>query len=158
VKIVFLDFDGVLNHRAWLREHWLRECPGEVIVSGKLALDPAAIQRVNRILRKTGARVVVSSAWRLLHSLDELRELLALRGFHGQVIDATPYIDEEPRGLEIRAWLDAHPEVTAFVALDDATDMDPVRERWVQTTFEHGLQDEHVERAVALLAGRCSDG
>ncbi len=87
--------------------------------------------------------------------------MLETRGFKGRVIDKLPdwskdelrglYVAEE-RGDEIREWLVKHPEVTAFVALDDGTDMTAVTAHHVQTSlFEGGLCDVHVDQALALF-------
>ena len=61
-----------------------------------------------------------------------------------------PYTGQE-RGDEIRIWLDAHPEVAAFVVLDDDSDMTAVRDQYIQTSYDEGLTDEHVDRAISLL-------
>lgn len=37
--------------------------------------------------------------------------------------------------------------------IDDDSDMEHLKRRLVQTSFYHGLQDEHVDQAIALLAG-----
>ena len=50
-----------------------------------------------------------------------------------------------------RGWIrrPRHPE--AFVILDDVADMEHLDDRLVRTRFETGLEDEHVEAAVAIL-------
>jgi hypothetical protein len=61
----------------------------------------------------------------------------------------------EARGQEIQAWLDGAPrygiEVESFVILDDDSDMVHLADRLVKTSFETGLLDEHVDRAIAML-------
>lgn len=157
MKVIFLDFDGVLNSHAFMRSDpvdgaHLRE---------SAALDPAAVLRLNRLVAETGAAVVVSSSWRYGRSVDRLRGILEERGFVGQVLDKTAdwsrkemnglYVAQE-RGDEIRKWLDEHPEVTSFVVLDDDSDMTAVRDHHVKTSlFNGGLLDEHVDRAAAIL-------
>lgn len=162
-RIIFLDFDGVLNSGPFLSaDHgagW--EAAGEAA-----AIDPAAVARLNRIVEATGAEVVVSSSWRHGRMRTELSGLLKSRGFKGIVRDKTP--DFVPngddlsnrhcgeRGDEIRAWLDANGPrlgVTSFVVLDDNSDMSAVRDRFVQTDFDAGLTDAHVDRCIAMLKG-----
>ncbi len=155
MKVVFLDFDGVLNSVAWIKggRRGEREMPDKV-------LDPAAVLRVNTLCERTGAVVVISSTWRLFK--EDCVALLCRRGFTGTVVGKTPDHSWQPgdasnlwasrsRGSEIQAWLDAHPGVEAFVILDDDADMAHLMDKLVQTDFERGLTDAHVERAVAML-------
>jgi len=155
MKIIFLDFDGVLNSDAFFKANDNRYLPE--------TLDLAAVARVNTIVARTGAKVVVSSTWRLGYSLDQLKDILGRHHLSGEVIGVTPVIqdvDEDrvivvrkaPRGLEIQRWLDTQPEPPeAFVILDDEADMEHLGGRLVRTQFATGLGDEQVEAAVALL-------
>jgi len=130
------------------------------------ALDPQAIARLNRLIKATGAAVVVSSSWRHGRTSAQLHGLLRSRGFVGVVLDKTMDWGEtengvfagEQRGDEIHEWLDRHPEVGSFIVLDDDDDMDAVRERLIRTDMHAGgLLDAHVERAIVMLGGG-SDG
>jgi hypothetical protein len=151
VKVIFLDFDGVIVVSPNFREP-----------------NRGCVARLNEIVRRSGAVVVVSSSWRIIHPLDELRALLLEAGFVGEVIDKTPYVCYESdtpsrlpiahasRGREIRTWLGEHPEVESYVVLDDDFDYDPLPAgRWVLVKngiFDGGLQQTHVAKACALLA------
>lgn len=117
--------------------------------------DEKAVARLQRLVEATDAKIVISSTWRLLHSLSDIRGLLDKHGFKGNVIDKTPRIPDGVRGGEIQSWLEGK-NVDSFVILDDDDDMEPLMDKLVQTDFESGLQDEHVERAVEMLNGTCS--
>jgi hypothetical protein len=54
------------------------------------------------------------------------------------------------RGQEIAMWLEQVP-VDSFVIFDDDDDMEPVQDHLIQTTFEHGLLQEHIDRAREML-------
>jgi HAD domain in Swiss Army Knife RNA repair proteins len=164
MKIVFLDFDGVLNSRAFFRANKGKGATNELAEAG--AIDPKAVARLNRIIADTGAQVVVSSSWRIGRTRFQLSEILRVRGFDGFVLGMTPDLttvsDEgvclaKERGDEIRAWLDDHWPDAAFVVLDDNADMTAVRNRFVQTSFDTGLTDEHVDRCIEIL-NRAVDG
>ena len=148
VRVVFLDFDGVLNSTAFA----LR-----VPHKGLMGLDPEAVARLNSLEMEIEEDVcfVVSSTWRFGRTLDQLRRILHEAGFTGIVAGKTPELNK-PRGLEIQAWLDSAPlygiEVEQFVILDDDSDMEHLGDRLVKTSFQDGLQDEHVERVKVLLA------
>ena len=150
MKIVFLDFDGVLNSLSDI-----------AFSAGSTAFQAHFITRLNAIVRGSGAKVVVSSTWRVNHSLEELRNLLGTSGFEGEVIGCTPVFDyERARGLsdigvircnEIQAWIDAHPiTLTSFVILDDL-DLEPLAAYQIRTDMEAGLCDHHVHEALAVL-------
>jgi hypothetical protein len=149
-RIVFLDFDGVLNSRIYM-ESMSDDERGSVV-----GLDRAAVARLNRLLREAKAHVVVSSTWRLTRDCAQLARALGDRGFDGQLLGKTPRAGNA-RGHQIQAWLDAAPEyniaVESFVVIDDdSADMGHLDDRLIKTTFEQGLQDEHVDRAVTMLS------
>lgn len=157
MRVIFLDFDGVLNSTDYFEGMHTDLGPAWQDGEDKV-LDGVAIERLNRIVERTGAKVVVSSAWRLGRTARRLQRLLAGRGFEGEVIGVTERIwldtpdrSERERGEEIAEWLGRHPAVELFVILDDDSDMGHLRHRLVRTSHDHGLLDEHVEQAVAML-------
>jgi hypothetical protein len=163
LRVIFLDFDGVLNsvryilgNRAWKKDgSWKKTRDRHAIYAmWKTQIDRRAVRRLNRIVRATGARIVVCSTWRLIHPVGRLRRLLRDRGFVGSVIGATPDIEHAARGMECAAWLARHRRpIESFVALDDMDDYEPMMSRLVRTsTFRRdGLEDRHVKRAIQLL-------
>lgn len=169
LRVVFLDFDGVLNSAPYLYDGEARTA-GQREAGEAGAIDPVNVRRLNRLLRRTGAKVVISSSWRHVRDISQLRAILRVRGLRGTVIDKTPEWVTRPggsivvgtygeRGDEIRAWLDGaqgqcFDRVESFVVLDDDSDMTAVRERFVQTSMETGLTDQDVERAIAILERR----
>lgn len=165
MRVLFLDCDGVVNHWAWWAERAISE-PGARKSRDPLArrisdCDPAAVARLNRIVERTRCVVVLSSTWRKdNHGLSITERALQARGANFPLVDATPdcaratagvlFIGAE-RGAEIQEWLDRHPTVTRFAIVDDDSDMGPLLPRLVKTSMERGIQDEHVERLIALL-------
>ena len=150
-RVLFLDFDGVLVHEGYAGE------PGDELW-GEHVIDPAAVAVLDAVCARAGAAVVISSTWRRNFSPDELRAMLARRGFRGAVAGATPslYRDAEgrrlERGDEIQAWLDAHPGVRAFAIVDDDDDMAHLRPFLVRTSMAAGLRPEHLDAALAVFA------
>ncbi len=142
-KVLFLDIDGVLNSAFVLQEQRRGD-----------AIDRGMVERVNRIIQATGCKIVISSTWRLIHPMGELKALLRQHGLIDVIIDKTPYMisEDNNRGDEIETWLKDHPSVQKFCILDDNSDMSDVINNLVQTTWADGLQDEHVERAIAMLS------
>jgi hypothetical protein len=144
INIIFLDIDGVLNSMQFM------------IKSGKdygrQAIDPDAVSYLNQIIQQTNAKVVISSSWRIIHRLSEIKDILYSRGFIGDIIDETPILrsNNRIRGDEIQLWLDNN-KVDNFVIIDDDSDMGDLKDRLVQTSFKYGLCEEHVEKCVNLL-------
>jgi hypothetical protein len=154
MKVLFLDFDGVLNSHKFLR----------AASGGMDRLDPAAVKRLNTIVARSGAKVVISSTWRIKRSLAELRATLAALGFEGEVIDKTPELPSAGYGdpflarcEEIQAWISGRSEpLESFAILDDAY-LEAVVQFLVQTELETGLSDEHVAAALEILGELLED-
>jgi hypothetical protein len=172
VKVLFLDIDGVLNSEKLMRENDDRhkalgehrcECYGLIY-----QMDRTCVTRLNRIVRETDAKVVISSSWRKLMDIAEITKVLVSFGFEGEVISETPDLINDPywlakhrwaqdgygghEGHEIWEWIATHEGVTHFVILDDCSDMAHVEPFHVHTDFEIGLDDPDVERALHLMA------
>jgi hypothetical protein len=139
-KIIFLDFDDVLNTSKTLER-------GELFETAKIGL-------LNDILERTDAKIVVTSNWRLAATPEELEEIMVEAGVlaAGRVTGVTPWIEDLSRGAEIKAWLKNAPvPVSEFVILDDRTDMETFAQRLVQTDPRFGLVPGQVEDVIGLL-------
>jgi len=138
-KIIFLDFDGVVN--AFSEPESLR------------CLSQGCVANLNTLLDRSGANIVVTSTWRILHSLADLRQILVNAGlkYPERVIGVTPRNDGI-RGKQIERWLENYPEeVEAFVILDDDSDMGNFSGKLVRTDSDIGLTDLDVEKALKIL-------
>jgi hypothetical protein len=165
VKVVFLDIDGVLNHCD------TRNAPPTDAEPLPIPIAPECMARFNRLIAETDAKVVISSSWRKAVRWQDLGPALVRHGLVADVIGETPDLVNDAvwlanwqaregapftykrleRGWEIGEWLAAHPEVTAFVILDDCSDMDALMPWLVLTHPIDGLDDPDVERAKWLL-------
>ena len=146
MKVIFLDNDGVIclannwGSRVKKRNSWsglkFSMSPKEMPVEYRFDnFDEKAIKVLNEILEETGAEIVVSSDWRHHATLEELGEYYLSQGIIKApiaVTSVTSDIDSElwkvlrhradielERSIEILDWLDKHPEVTNWVAVDD---------------------------------------
>ena len=138
MKIIFLDVDGVLNS-IQDRFSWTIESDKHLIL---LAC----------IVRRTDAKIVVSSSWRILDStLGVLKR--RLEDFSMSIYGKTCYSRHGIRGLEIKEWLDNHNDIESFVILDD--EVSDIKEyfpnNFVQTSMKIGLQKEDVEKCIHIL-------
>ena len=146
MNVIFLDIDGVLN--CW--ETKTRSPRGYYFV------DDIFLERLKRIVDATDAKLILSSDWRLLQGKEDGQKtydalLAALAKFGMSVEDHTPDMHYQ-RDEEIHAWLQAHPEVSGFVILDDMKFLGPLSEHQVLTSFFNGgLKEEHVDKAIELM-------
>jgi hypothetical protein len=140
-SLVFLDFDGVLNS-----DHSVAQ------LGTRYRFWPPSIRALNHLLRKTGARVVITSTWREHWTLSENAAALERDGMvPGRVVGKTSACGE--RGIEIDLWLKAVPYVVkSFVILDDRTDMAMHASRLVRVDPRVGLGLREAQRASEVLA------
>lgn len=123
------------------------------------------IDRLNKIIEATDAKVVITSTWRkLCGDVSMWNYFLVACGFKGQVLGTTPILNTY-RGLEIETWLkiyeDEHAtpktsyyyegKIESFIILDDDNDMLNLKDHLVLTNNKLGLQDEQVEEAIKKL-------
>jgi hypothetical protein len=150
VRVLFLDFDGVLNTRAFVESAgW---SPPLGAADDARILNPGAVEHLNFIVEQTGAVVVVSSSWRSTHSLAQLAAMLGARGFRGRVHSATPELPGRHRAREIAQWLADNPVERFAVVDDDPSCGEVFAPQFVLTSFEEGLTRAHAERLVRILA------
>jgi hypothetical protein len=176
MKVIFLDFDGVVNSQNWYKRR-VDEVGMDDVHSQYpfYEIDPEAVKRINFIIEKTGAKVVVSSTWRHGRSVEDLTKILQFAGFNGEIVDVTPHMGgikgyTVPRGCEIEQWLEQKnfkrinwsiarlrekvekSEVKNYIILDDDSDMlYNQREHFVQTSWMTGITQEDADKCVEIL-------
>lgn len=146
MKVIFLDIDGVLNSSRTVAA--FGRFPYD-LAPGLPYFDLVALGMVRRLCDETGARVVISSTWRIGRNVTDFVPLQL------PVVGLTP-IKRASRGHEIAAWLsDQCPgSVEAYVILDDDSDMLPGQVPYfVHTSIEDGLLYSHYEQALRILTG-----
>lgn len=162
-KLVFLDFDGVLNSSEFAA-HQYRNDESVQDSMGLDLFDPNAIERMNRIVDETGAKIVVTSSWRYL-GLAKLQKLWKDRGLHGKIVSMTSLhiVDElilekgiewleremngSPRSEEIAHWLKSYDINANYVILDDLPMPKDLQPHTVQINPKFGLSDLQVKQA-----------
>lgn len=109
--VLFLDFDGVTHPQPCFHEN----------VFCRLHL----IESVLRERELRDVQIVISSSWRQIHSLDDMREFFS-QDIQGRVVGVTPDIWDPAlsqvfvREHECQAWMQTNrPPGTAWLAIDD---------------------------------------
>lgn len=133
MKVIFLDIDGVLNSERWYINNHRHPVPGAA------QIDLKYVRNLQKIVRRTGAVIVLSSTWRGAVKKSKNHPLHRILDDYGmQIYDYTTTARAEgghQRGYEIQQWLDDHPDVTNIVILDDDNDMVHLEKYLVKTKF-----------------------
>ena len=153
MKIIFLDFDGVMDTAYY--DHMLSKqgLPGNDPYG--TVFDPNCVHNLRRIIDNTGADIVVSSSWKHFMTYKEFLEMWDARGLPGFVTDVTPIPDmRKNRGDEIDAWLNECNVECQYVIIDDLDGSNfnehQIPRLLVVNPF-FGLDEDTAERAIYLL-------
>ncbi len=151
MKLIFLDIDGVLNGHNFCHE------------AKSNLINRDCVTRLNRIIHETGARVVLSSAWRyMIHggaqTIAGFEYMLRTHGVTDQLkIVGITCKDEtedcETRGKQISRYGDECSEdVEAYIVLDDEQyDIRGHGHPLIQTDGTVGLSDFDAYQAIEAL-------
>lgn len=169
MKIIFLDVDGVLNSEHWYIKNHKRHperCRTDT------AIDPRFVRNLRKIVKRTGAKIVLSATCCGVVRKDRAHYLHQILDRYGlEIYDYTLRLGRE-RGHEIQDWLDKHKGVTNIVILDDDSDMLHLTKYLVKTSngpyikmedgsfkrdkspfgwLREGLNGKAVRRAIKML-------
>lgn len=140
MKVIFLDIDGVLVTRGSLKK-----------ASGlRSPFDPDCVEALNFLVEESKAVIVVTSSWKRILGLEELKDVFEHHGVIAEMIATTPNILGS-RGDEIERWLTGKDRIESFVILDDDSDMFPYEDNLVRTDSSSGLTLESVNKALKIL-------
>lgn len=125
MKVIFLDYDGVLNRIGNGHPTPVRTINGVMTMA-----EPELVYRLNLIVDRTDAELVLSSSWR---HLPDWRQAMKASGIVKAFLDRTPSRSDHRkygieyqhlcRGHNIQDWLDEHPDVERYAIIDDCADM-----------------------------------
>jgi len=151
VKVIFLDFDGVVNDNSldgvFVKELFVKE--------------------LKKVIDITGAKVVVSSNKRdnaLVSGSFPLEKSLCFKNYIQplekmgiEIYGYTPFVSgvrvEEAREFEIELFLEKHSEVKEFLIVEDDYVMQRLYDHQIFIEYSGGFISEYVEPAVQILNG-----
>lgn len=125
-KTIFLDIDGIL--RTYQSDlEWSKKLNEPILKGTNRLFDPKCVEYLNEIVYLTGARIVITSNWRLRLTLDELKKALRERGVIGSIEGVTDLypVKNSPiplgnRGLEILRYIqDKNISKSNYIVIDD---------------------------------------
>jgi len=100
MNIIFTDIDGVLN------------------TVNKNEWNKNSIDLYNLLCQEFELHPVITSTWRVNHTIEELQKIFTQNGIITPIYDYTPIFPEEGRGGEIEHWL-FNNTYSKFFILDD---------------------------------------
>lgn len=161
MKYLFLDIDGIL--RTYQSDlEWSKKLNVPLFKGTDRLFDPKCVEYLNEIIYLTGARIVITSNWRLRLTLDELKKALRARGVIGSIEGVTDLypLKDFPiplgnRGLEILRYVqsknlsknnyvvidDQINDIINFVTFDRVHKVDPMV----------GLTSKDVDKIIEIL-------
>ncbi len=109
-KIIFLDIDGVLNIMSeTYRSHY----------HGTHVIERHLMVRLEQLVKRTGAKIVISSSWEL-RSVHHVLKRMRFK-YLKNIIGATPR-NKDLRGDQIKDWIVQNDYVGTYVVLEDEID------------------------------------
>lgn len=139
-KYIFLDIDGVLNSRDWFLSRYGKSGIGNI--------DPEAVSVLRKIIRRTDAKIILSSTWRdeydIAEKFNKFTHGLELSGILCPFVDKAEALDK---------WMERYSSKKfRYVIIDDCFGYNPkYQDRWVEVDYEHGLTDDYVEKVVFMM-------
>ena len=159
--IMFLDIDGVLNSINWMK----------VRNDRTKKIDPTNIDNINKFIDYHACDIVLSSSWRIIYDIGEIKNYLKSNGLIGNIIDKTPilYDSEKNRGSEIKLWLTENDYKNdkfvydknklfknlykvPYIIIDDDTDMlYEQKDHFLKTETETGFTKKNYYEANVIM-------
>ena len=153
MKIIFLDFDGVMVTDRYQAQLTDSNSPLRDDYGAKF--DPVCVKNLRHIIDATDAGIVVTSTWKMDMGLEGILQMWGARNLPGKVIGVTPDIDPIHRGDEVQAWLDANPGAVRYAIIDDCPFQEFFREEQLPHLFKvderTGLDEKTVTKVIELL-------
>jgi hypothetical protein len=143
MKVIFLDFDGVIT------------------IPPKWYLNAGKIKWIKKIVDETDAKIVVSSSWRMDSVEETIDKMIGcpkrcprnkmLYWLIDNLYDVT-HTYQGLRGQEIKDWLNERNDIENYVIIDDDGDfLDEQLYHFVQTNYEDGITETEAIRAIKVL-------
>lgn len=147
MKVIFLDFDGVIND-----------------IHDRKLINLLFVDNLKKLISMTSAKVVVTSSRRDKYLVNGLYEqsicyqefIKPLFEMGIEVYGFTPFINgkqENVRELEIEAYLSEHEEIEEFVIIEDDYVMKHLYEHQVFIEYSDGFDYKYIEPAINILNG-----
>lgn len=153
MKVIFLDFDGVLNplgNEDVRRKLWHLDNSIKSKDNYGYLFDETCVRWLHYILLKTDSHIVVSSSWRWI-GLEALREMWQDRNYPNRIFDITRPSTFDKRSEDIDIYIKNN-NIDRYCIIDDI-DMfeNHHRNKLVITESGVGLERRSASKAIDIL-------
>ena len=134
-RIIFLDYDGVINIDPSNFNGYFD--------------NPEAIRFLNKLCKDFEFEIVVTSSWR---QHPEYKNFLYDSGLYKEInIIGGTEISNQGREFEIKNYLNNHPEIEEYLIIDDAFLPGELCRHLIQTTFTKGFNENKYKEALSKM-------
>ena len=149
-KVVFLDYDGVVNTVCFNEEeHRFRfGYPDDNKVNNK-----QAVHWLSDCCKRYGYNIVVTSTWRMR---DNYKECLINGGLWDgiEILGKTDVLRHACRGDEVLKYLREHPEIEDYIIIDDESDFLPEQSsRLILVDSDYGFGCRNAQEFKRIAEG-----
>ena len=150
MNIIFLDIDGVLNSHRKLKEVY--EQTHKPHSGYNYPFDEICLENLKTLVNLTNSKIVVTSSWRKDEKgKQKIVETLKTYDLDQHIIGYTPVLNQ-PRGIEIQAYLSTLEHQPNYIILDDDSDMEEIIIHLIKTNIKTGLTKENVNDGIKKLS------
>lgn len=123
MKIIFLDIDGPISWGTWDQ--------GTTKIVGGISIPYPWVQEecdsLTKIIRETGAKIVISSDWKRYYTIPEFEEIFKFYGIPNVIIGTTSSDKAKmssssamDRAYQITKWvIELKKDIESWIAIDD---------------------------------------
>lgn len=158
MKVIFLDIDGVLaTDKEYMmdRTKFLDKNPEAKELNIPYPFNPGCVKIFNEILRKTDAKIVLSSDWRLHWNLEDLDKIFKFNGVIKSPEATTNFSKwklssslELDRVMQIKTYVNYNfADITSWVAIDDLN-LSSLGDKFIQTNDDRGLKQSGLANKI----------
>lgn len=153
-KVVFLDYDGVVNIPMWQMTEKGMRCRYNFPNDNKVNSEQS-VQWLSELCQRYNYDIVVTSTWRLD---DNYKDCLINAGLRDgiNILGKTPIVRTDDyhhdRGREVDKWLSAHKEVTDYLVIDDENLFLPHQQKYlIKTREDVGFMENDFLKAEKII-------
>lgn len=134
-NVILLDLDGVMiTTKPWESDFNLADDFAE--------FNPKAVIKLNQLLKETGFDIVLTSARRYAHDIEQMNEFFKTRGIEGNIIGYLPLYDVNLRYSrydEVMRFIMKHRPEHYMIIDDDKSLAKFGNDKWLKTDPMIGL-------------------
>ena len=158
-KVIFLDIDGVMATSSYVKHsvNVLMRVNGFSYEEAKYhtkddfgeIFDPIAVDALDKIIKSTNAKIVITSGWKKGKSVEFFRDMWKHRNLPGEILGITGDSINNNRKDEIDDYLYNHSdEIDSYLIIDDRN---LGYNRQILTDTNYGLNCNDIMKGILIL-------